>query len=77
MRNRWGKGTTYEKVVDTEKSDEFKNKLAELQAARDKQDTMWEVPLTCKDEQHSGQPTSLSGTNPHVPSSQRKVAGNP
>lgn len=78
MRNRWGKGTTCEKTPDTESSKEMKDKLALLQAERARQDTMWEeVNITCKDEQYSHQPSSPSGTNQHVPSLQRKVAGNP
>ena len=77
MRDRWGKGTTCEKTPDTDASKEMKGRLALLQAERARQDTMWEVPLTCKDEKCSHQSSSPSRTNQCAPSSQQTVAGNP
>jgi hypothetical protein len=39
--NRWGPGTTKERVVDTETSKELKDKMALMMKEREKQNNMW------------------------------------
>jgi hypothetical protein len=41
VRNKWGAGTTCEKVPDTEATKEMKSSLAKMMAEREAQDTMW------------------------------------
>jgi hypothetical protein len=39
--NRWGPGTTKERVADTENSKELKDKMALMIKEREKQNSMW------------------------------------
>lgn len=39
--NRWGPGTTKEKIKNNEETKEFKIKMEQMLAERAKQDTMW------------------------------------
>jgi hypothetical protein len=39
--NRWGPGTTKERVADTETAKELKNKMALMMKEREKQNNMW------------------------------------
>jgi hypothetical protein len=42
--NKWGTGTTREKLVDTEATLEFKQRLAAIQSERAKLDALWNSP---------------------------------
>jgi hypothetical protein len=39
--NRWGPGTTKERVADTETAKELKDKMALMMKEREKQNNMW------------------------------------
>ena len=43
--NKWGCGTTTEKVPDTEATKAMKEKLAATLAERARQDALWQPPL--------------------------------
>jgi hypothetical protein len=42
--NRWGPGTTCERPIKSESSNELKQRLALLEAERIKQDNIWNKP---------------------------------
>ena len=42
-QNKWGTGTTTDRVPDTDTSKEMKARLAAVMAERDRQDCMWTV----------------------------------
>jgi hypothetical protein len=44
-QNKWGKGTTTDRVPDTDASKEMKARLAAVMAEREKQDCMWTAPV--------------------------------
>lgn len=42
-QNKWGTGTTADRVPDTDASKEMKARLAAVMAERNRQDSMWTV----------------------------------
>ena len=48
-QNKWGKGTTTDRVPDTDASKEVKARLAAVMAEREKQDCMWSAPAKVED----------------------------
>lgn len=48
-QNKWGSGTTTDRVPDTDTSKEVKARLAAVMAERNRQDCMWTMPSVTKE----------------------------
>ena len=78
VANKWGKGTTNEKITSSESAKELKDKVQQMLLERQKQDSDWFAPpsataaataTTCTSLGNSySQPPSSSGTSQRDPS---------